>query len=70
MGGGPSRPAPEPKPEPEATPEPQPGEQKSTRESRRDAAALRARRRRGGLRSLLSPTREEAASGLSDKLGG
>lgn len=64
MGGGPSRPAPEPKPEP------QPGDQRSTRETRQQAAALRARRRRGGLRSLLSPTREEAASGLSDKLGG
>lgn len=45
--------------------------EKSTRRAREDASAQRARRRRGaGTRSLLSPTREEAQTGLSTKLGG
>jgi len=68
MGGGPSRPAPqkEPEPQPEQPPEPE----KATRAARKDASSLRARRRRGGMRSLLSPTRSEGVSGMSDKLGG
>jgi hypothetical protein len=69
MGGGPSRPAPkaEPKPEPQKPPEPE----KPTRSAREEAGAMRARRRRGGgMRSLLSPTRQDAVGGLSDKLSG
>lgn len=66
MGGGPSRPAPEPNPQPEQPPEPE----KATRRAREDASSLRARRRRGGVRSLLSPTREEGAMGLGNKLSG
>ena len=66
MGGGPRKPAPAPKPEPAPEPEPQ----KATRRAREDASAIRARRRRGGIRSLLSPTREEATTGLGGKLSG
>lgn len=66
MGGGPSRPAPKPNPQPEQPPEPQ----QATRRAREDASAIRARRRRGGIRSLLSPTREEATTGLGGTLSG
>ncbi len=66
MGGGPSRPAQKPEPEPEKPPEPE----KATRTAREEAGAMRARRRRGGVRSLLSPSRQDAVSGLSDKLSG
>jgi len=63
--GGGSKPAPQPKPEP--TPEPEP--EKPTKRERQDTSAIRARRR-GGMRSLLSPSREESQTGLSTKLGG
>lgn len=43
---------------------------KPTKREQDDAAALRARKRGAGLRSLLSPTREDAAAGLGNKLGG
>jgi len=67
MGGGPSRPAPSPEPkEPEKPPEPE----QPTRRAREDASSLRARRRRGGMRSLLSPSRQDAVGGMSDKLSG
>lgn len=66
FGGGGSKPAPKPEPKPEPTPEPK----KVDRRSEEQAAALRARRRRGAGRSLLSPTRENAQTGLSSKLGG
>lgn len=65
--GGRSR-APAPAPEPEPTPAPQP--ERVDRRSEQEAAALRARRRQGGARSLLSPARENAQTGLSSKLGG
>lgn len=69
MGFGRSRsPAPAPKPEP--TPAPEPVVERVDRRSEQDAAALRARSRRGGMRSLLSTQREEAQTGLSTKLSG
>lgn len=40
------------------------------RKAEEQAAALRSRRRRGAGRSLLSPARENAQTGLSSKLGG
>jgi hypothetical protein len=64
FGGGSKAPAPKPEPEPVVEPE------KPTKRQQDDSAALRARRRGAGMRSLLSPTREEAATGLSNKLGG
>ena len=63
FGGGSKAPAPEPKPVVE---EPE----KPTKRAQDDSAALRARKRGAGLRSLLSPTREDAAAGLANKLGG
>jgi hypothetical protein len=67
MGFGRSRsPAPAPKPEPA----PEPVVEKVDRRAEQDAAALRARNRRGGQRSLLSTQREEAQTGLSNKLSG
>ena len=67
MGFGRSRsPAPAPKPEPA----PEPVVEKVDRRAEQDAAALRARNRRGGTRSLLSAQREEAQTGLSNKLSG
>lgn len=68
--GGRSKPAPEPKPEPEVVPADQKKDKTVARQAEQDAAALRARKRRGGMRSLLSPAREEAQTGLSNKLGG
>lgn len=62
--GGRSAPAPKPEPAPVVEPE------KPTKRAQDDSAALRARKRGAGLRSLLSPTREDAAAGLSNKLGG
>jgi hypothetical protein len=64
FGGGGGKKAPEPKPEPK--PEPQ----KVDKRAQEEAAALQARRRQGGARSLLSPAREQAQAGLSTKLGG
>ena len=67
MGFGRSRsPAPAPKPEPA----PEPVVEKVDKRAEQDAAALRARSRRGGMRSLLSAQREEAQTGLSNKLSG
>ena len=63
FGGGKSKPAPAPEPKPEPTPEPT----RVDRGAEEQAAALRARRRRGGMRSLLSPTRENAQTGLASK---
>jgi hypothetical protein len=60
-GGGKSAPAPK-KPEPEV--------QKPDMERREEAAAMTARRRGAGARSLLSAQREDAQTGLSTKLGG
>lgn len=60
-GGGGSKP--EPKPEPEPV-------EKVDKRAEEEAAALRARRRKGGTRALLSPTRENAQTGLASKLGG
>ena len=60
-GGGGSAPAPK-KPEPEV--------QKPDTERREQAAAMQARRRGAGTRSLLSARREDAQTGLSTKLGG
>ena len=59
-GGGKKAPEPEPKPEP----------QKVDKRAEQEAAALQSRRRAGGARSLLSPAREQAQTGLSTKLGG
>jgi len=64
FGGRRSAPAPAPEPEPEVAPK------KVDRGAEQEAAALRARRRKGGTRSLLSPTRENAQTGLASKLGG
>ena len=60
-GGGGGSPAPK-KPEPEV--------QKPDMERREQAAAMTARRRGSGARSLLSAQREDAQAGLSTKLGG
>jgi hypothetical protein len=65
FGGRKSAPAPKPEPKPEPTPEPT----RVDRRAEEQAASLRSRRR-GGARSLLSPAREEAQTGLSTKLGG
>jgi len=65
FGGGGSKPA--PKPEPVVEPEPV---KKVDKRAEEEAAALRARSRRGGMRSLLSSSREEAQTGLSNKLSG
>jgi hypothetical protein len=71
MGFGRSRsPAPAPKPEPAPTPASEPVAERVDRRAEQDAAALRARNRRGGMRSLLSTQREEAQTGLSNKLSG
>lgn len=40
------------------------------RGAEQEAAALRSRRRSGAARSLLSPARENAQTGLASKLGG
>jgi hypothetical protein len=65
--GGRSRaPAPAPEPEPEVAPQPE----KVDRRAEQEAAALRSRRRSGAQRSLLSPARENAQTGLASKLGG
>lgn len=66
--GGRSKPAPKPEPKPEPAPAPEPT--KVSRGAEEQAASLRSRRRMGGARSLLSPAREEAQTGLSNKLGG
>jgi len=42
----------------------------ATEVATQQAAAMAARRRGRGLRSLLSPNREDAQTGLSNKLGG
>ena len=62
-GGRKSAPAPEPVVEPEPV-------KKVDKRAEEEAAALRARNRRGGQRSLLSTSREEAQTGLSTKLSG
>ena len=48
----------------------QQAERRVDRGAQEQAAALRARSRRGGMRSLLSAQREEAQTGLSTKLSG
>lgn len=63
FGGGGSKPAPEPEPEVKPV-------EKVDKRAEEEAAALRARRRKGGTRALLSPTRESAQTGLASKLGG
>lgn len=63
FGGGGGKPAPEPVAEPEPV-------KKVDKRAEEEAAALRARNRRGGMRSLLSGSREEAQTGLSNKLSG
>lgn len=68
--GGGRKAAPEPKPEPEVKPVAEKQDKTASRQAEQEAAALRARKRRGGMRSLLSPAREEAQTGLSNKLGG
>lgn len=66
MGFGGGRSAPPPKePKPEVKPV-----EKVDKRAEEEAAALRARRRKGGTRALLSPTRENAQTGLASKLGG
>ena len=66
MGFGGGSKAPPPKaPEPEVKPV-----EKVDKRAEEEAAALRARRRKGGTRALLSPTRENAQTGLASKLGG
>lgn len=61
FGGGGGSPAPK-KPEPEV--------QKPDTQRREEAAALQARRGGARSRSLLSTQREDAQTGLSNKLGG
>lgn len=64
--GGGRKSAPAPAPEPVVEPAPE----KVDRRAEQEAAALRSRRRSGAQRSLLSPTRENAQTGLASKLGG
>ena len=63
--GGGRKSAPAPEPEPEVKPV-----EKVDKRAEEEAAALRARRKKGGTRALLSPTRENAQTGLASKLGG
>lgn len=56
-----------------SAPEPEPVVEPVEKVDKRDeeaAAALRARRKKGGTRALLSPTRENTQTGLASKLGG